>query len=362
MPLAAVDGGEIGHAQALQTMACRMELTTDMNPILLKLQSDCESQIIVKGRPCGKLEASRFLEDRTPLLKLALDSYHRLENTCDLVVAEGAGSPAETNLRARDIMNMGFARAANLPVILVGDISRGGVIASIVGIKAVLEPADAAAIRGFIIDLFRGDLSLFDRGIKTIEEMTHWQSFGIVPWLPAARRLPSEDSIVPMERHGQGATIAVPVLPHISSFDDFDALAAEEKVNLLYVYPGCPIPAQADMIIIPGTKTTISDLEFFRNQGWDIDLKAHIRRGGYVLESAEDIRCWGFPFAILWEWRDRRKRFVDWAFFRYTQSLMRKNMLDRWRESACVMRSRFGDTKFIMVVHGWSNTHSLFCV
>lgn len=279
----ACNGGEIGRAQALQALACHAEPVTDMNPVLLKPQSDCESQVIVNGQVYGILHASDFLKNREPLLALALESYHRLQSECDIVVAEGGGSPAEVNLRAGDIVNMGFARAADMPVILAGDISRGGVIASLVGTKAVLDEKDAAMIQGFLVNLFRGDLGLFDEGAQLVEKMTGWKNLGVVPWLQAARNLPAEDAIRKEESSRQGVTIAVPVLPHIANFDDFDPLAAEEEVNLVYVYPGHPIPAEAEMVILPGTKTTISDLEFLRRQEWDIDLRAHIRRGGYVL-------------------------------------------------------------------------------
>ncbi len=277
------DGGEIGRAQALQALACRVKPATDMNPVLLKPQSDCESQVIVNGKVYGTLQASNFLKDREPLLEMALESYRRLESECDIVVAEGGGSPAEINLRSGDIVNMGFARAANMPVILVGDINRGGVIASLVGTKVVLDPKDAAMIKGFLVNLFRGDASLFDEGAKAVVDMTGWRNLGVVPWLTAARNLPAEDAIRKDESAQKGVVIAVPVLPHIANFDDFDALAAEESVDLVYVYPGQPIPAQAKMVILPGSKTTISDLEFLRQQEWDIDLKAHLRRGGYVL-------------------------------------------------------------------------------
>ena len=277
------DGGEIGRAQALQALACRVKPATDMNPVLLKPQSDCESQVIVNGKVYGTLQASNFLKDRKPLLEMALESYRRLASECDIVVAEGGGSPAEINLRSGDIVNMGFARAANMPVILVGDINRGGVIASLVGTKVVLDPKDAAMIKGFLVNLFRGDASLFDEGAKAVVDMTGWRNLGVVPWLTAARNLPAEDAIRKDESAQKGVVIAVPVLPHIANFDDFDALAAEESVDLVYVYPGQPIPAQAKMVILPGSKTTIRDLEFLRQQEWDIDLKAHLRRGGYVL-------------------------------------------------------------------------------
>lgn len=278
-----IDGGEIGRAQALQALACGAAPHTDMNPILLKPQSDRVSQMIVQGKVCKDLEAKDFLTGRARLLELALESFRRLRRESDLVIAEGGGSPAEINLRSGDIVNMGFARPAQMPVILVGDINRGGVIASLVGTKAVLDPEDAERIQGFIVNQFRGELSLFDEGNQAIARMTGWQALGVVPWIEAARQLPQEDAIPDKPRARGEIKIAVPVLPHIANFDDFDALEAEETVYLQYVYPGRPLPGDAALIILPGSKTTISDLAFFKAQDWDIDLMAHIRRGGYVL-------------------------------------------------------------------------------
>jgi adenosylcobyric acid synthase len=180
---------------------------------------------------------------------------------------------------------MGFARAANVPVILVGDIDRGGVIASLVGTRAVLDPADAAMIRGFLINKFRGDVRLFDAGYTEIEKRTGWTGLGIVPWLGAARSLPAEDAVVldRPERGDGSVVIAVPMLSRIANFDDFDSLRHEPGVRLVMVPPGTPLPADAALLILPGTKATIADLAFFRAQGWDIDLAAHVRRGGFVL-------------------------------------------------------------------------------
>jgi len=257
-----------------------------MNPVLLKPQADHTSQLVVQGQVRGTLHSGDFRGGRAPLLGPVLESFHRISRQCDIVVVEGAGSPAETNLRAGDIANMGFARAADVPVVLVGDIDRGGVIAAIVGTKTVLDPEDAAMIHGFIINKFRGDPSLFTDGYRHIEALTGWRGFGIVPWIAAVARLPSEDAVV-LERVPSGSCaptmIACPVLPRISNFDDLDPLRLEPSVELIMVPPGTPIPAAAALVVIPGSKATIADLAFLRAEGWDIDIAAHYRRGGSVL-------------------------------------------------------------------------------
>ena len=279
------DGGEIGRAQALQALAARAELHTDMNPVLLKPQADCTSQLIVHGRVRGTLGSGNFREGRRGLLSEVLASYHRLREACDIVVVEGAGSPAEINLREGDIANMGFARAAGVPVMLVGDIDRGGVIAAVVGTRAVLDEADAAMIRGFIINKFRGDPALFTDGYAAIEARSGWRGFGVVPWLAAIARLPSEDAVV-LEKGRARAEgrrlIACPILPRIANFDDLDPLKLEPEVELVMVPPGTPIPAEASLIILPGSKATIADMAFIRESGWEIDILAHHRRGGAV--------------------------------------------------------------------------------
>ena len=280
------DGGEIGRAQALQAMAAGVEPHTDMNPVLLKPQADRTSQLVVHGQVRGKLGSGNFRSARGELLEAVLASYHRLQAQCDVVVVEGAGSPAEVNLRAGDIANMGFARAADVPVILVGDIDRGGVIAAIAGTKAVIDPADAAMIRGFLINKFRGDPALFEDGYRHIEHLTGWQGFGVIPWLGEASRLPSEDAVVLERRRGgldEKLLIACPILPRIANFDDLDPLKLEPGVEVMMVPPGQPIPAEAALIILPGSKATIADLQAVRDQGWDIDIRAHHRRGRPIL-------------------------------------------------------------------------------
>jgi adenosylcobyric acid synthase len=232
-------------------------------------------------------DASAFARDRSDLLQIAVESFRGLQHEADIVIVEGAGSPAETNLRAHDIANMGFAHAADVPVALVGDIDRGHVIASLVGAHAVLDARDRARIRGFIVNKFRGDVQLFRAGIETIEERTGWPSLGVVPWLHAAGALPAEDAMqLEHERPARAnarVRIAIPHVPHIANFDDFDPLRFEPEVQLEFVAPGRPLPLDADLLILPGSKATIADLEFFRAQGWHIDLQAHVRRGGRVL-------------------------------------------------------------------------------
>ncbi len=280
------DGGEIGRAQALQAMACRAEPHSDMNPVLLKPQADHTSQLVVHGRVRGTLGSGDFRSARAPLLAPVLESYERLRARCEVVVVEGAGSPAEINLRAGDIANMGFARAAGVPVVLIGDIDRGGVIAAIAGTKAVLDPLDAAMIRGFVINKFRGTLSLFEDGHRQIETLTGWRGFGVLPWIAAAARLPSEDAVrlEREDRRGGGrVVVACPILPRIANFDDLDPLKLEPGVELVIVPPGRLIPAEAALIVLPGSKATLADLAAVREQGWDIDIRAHHRRGGHVL-------------------------------------------------------------------------------
>ncbi|WP_267392896.1 MULTISPECIES: cobyric acid synthase [unclassified Sphingomonas] len=280
------DGGEIGRAQATQAIAARVPASVDMNPVLLKPQGDRSSQLVVHGKVRGVLKASEWRRGREGLLDDVLASYRRLEAEADIVVVEGAGSPAEINLRASDIANMGFARAAGVPVVLIGDIDRGGVIASLVGTKAVIDPADAAMIHGFMVNKFRGDPALFDDGYRIIEARTGWRGFGVVPWLTDAARLPSEDAVV-LQRsvtRGEGrAVIACPITAHIANFDDLDPLRLEPSVELVMVRPGEPIPAETALIVIAGSKATIADLAFFRKQGWDIDVLAHHRQGKPVL-------------------------------------------------------------------------------
>jgi len=280
------DGGEIGRAQWLQALAARTPSSVHMNPVLLKPQSDTGSQIILQGRVFGQAKGRDYQRLKPQLLSAVLESYEKVRDGADLVIVEGAGSPAEINLRAGDIANMGFATRANVPVVLVGDIDRGGVIASLVGTHTILPPEDRAMITGYIINKFRGDVSLFADGITAVEGFTGWPCFGVVPFLKAAARLPAEDSVV-LERLAGGSRaalkVAVPMLSRIANFDDLDPLAAEPQVELVFVRPGERIPADAGLVVLPGSKSTIGDLEDVRRQGWDVDIAAHVRRGGRVI-------------------------------------------------------------------------------
>lgn len=277
------DGGEIGRAQALQALACGLEPLVDMNPVLLKPESDIGAQIIVQGKRFATMKARDYGKQKAKLMPPVLESFHRVGKGRDLVIVEGAGSPAEVNLRAGDIANMGFATAANVPVVLIGDIDRGGVIAQLVGTHAVLPPEDEALIKGFAINKFRGDPTLFAAGMDIIAERTAWAPLGIVPWFADAWKLPAEDVMDIAGRKGGAIKIAVPRLNRIANFDDLDPLTATPDVSVEIIEAGRPLPGDADLVIIPGSKSTIADLAHFRAQGWDIDLYAHVRRGGHVL-------------------------------------------------------------------------------
>jgi adenosylcobyric acid synthase len=281
------DGGEIGRAQALQARAAKAAPSVHMNPVLLKPQSEIGAQIVVQGRVYGSAKAAAYQHIKQDLLPYVLDSFERLRREADLILVEGAGSAAEVNLRANDIANMGFARAANVPVALIGDIDRGGVIASLVGTKAVIAPEDAALIAGFIVNKFRGDAALFAAGMERIAQLTGWQPLGLVPYFGDARLLPAEDALAleqaPAKKSQAKLRIAVPILPHIANFDDLDPLDAEPAVEVVRVRPGAALPGDADLIVLPGSKATIADLAALRDAGFDIDIAAHRRRGGTVL-------------------------------------------------------------------------------
>lgn len=282
---AATAAGEIGRAQALQARAARIPAHVDMNPVLLKPESEAGSQIILQGRVAGHLASGDFAR-RGDFLPRVLESFERLSAGADLVLVEGAGSPAETNLRARDIANLGFARAAGVPAILIGDIDRGGVIASLVGTHAVLDAADRAMIRAFAVNRFRGEVALFADGVETIARATAWPCLGVVPWFADASRLPAEDGLDLRSAPAQpdaALKIVVPVLPGIANFDDLDPLKLEPSVDLVLLRPGQALPGDAGLVILPGSKTTLRDLAALRTQGWDGDILAHRRRGGHVL-------------------------------------------------------------------------------
>lgn len=282
-----VDGGEIGRAQALQARAARVSPSVHMNPVLLKPQSEVGAQIVVQGRVYGRASATEYQRLKPELMAFVQESFAHLKREADIVLIEGAGSASEVNLRANDIANMGFARATQVPVVLIGDIDKGGVIASLVGTKTVIEPDDARLICGFLVNKFRGDPALFADGMARIAGATGWEALGLVPFFPEARLLPAEDALAldgarPAKPDAR-LKIAVPVLPHIANFDDLDPLDAEPTVEIVHVRPGQALPGDADLVILPGSKATISDLAALRAAGFDIDIAAHLRRGGMVL-------------------------------------------------------------------------------
>jgi adenosylcobyric acid synthase len=282
------DGGEIGRAQALQARAAGAEPSVHMNPVLLKPETETGAQVILRGRRLAHASGRDYVRLKPELLKGVLDSFSRLKAGADLVLVEGAGSPAEVNLRAGDIANMGFATAARVPVVLAGDIDRGGVIAQIVGTRAVIAPEDAALVKGFLINKFRGDINLFHDGYRLIAERTGWPGFGIVPWFAEAARLPAEDAAdIRADESPGDAGGAVKIvclqLSRIANFDDLDPLKLEPGVTVRMLRPGQPIPGDAALVILPGSKSTRGDLAYIRAQGWDVDLIAHRRRGGRIL-------------------------------------------------------------------------------
>ena len=279
-----MDGGEIGRAQALQALACGILPHTDMNPVLLKPESEVGSQVVVQGRRIATVKAREYAKLKPTLMVSVLESFKRLKSQYDLVIVEGAGSPAEINLRVGDIANMGFAEAANVPVILCGDIDRGGVIAQVVGTQAVMDSDDNGRVVGFMINKFRGDPSLFDDGYEMISDHTSWRGFGVVPWFKDAWRLPAEDAL-DISSGPQDGTFKVVclTLSRIANFDDMDPLAQEPNISLVMLKAGEVLPADADLVIVPGSKSTRGDLAYLRAQGWDVDLAAHHRRGGRVL-------------------------------------------------------------------------------
>jgi len=297
------DGGEIGRAQAFQARACGVPPICDMNPVLLKPQAEGRAQIVLNGRVHAAAVAGREYRALAPsLLPDVLTAFAQLSAQADLVLVEGAGSPAEINLRQGDIANMGFALAADVPVVLLGDIERGGVIAQLIGTHALLTGDERALLGGYIVNKFRGDVSLFDGGITAIGERTGLHCFGVVPYFAEASLLPAEDSMAsrpgrPQCEKAGRIKIAVPVLPHIANFDDLDPLRAEPGIEVVFIGPGNPVPRDAALVILPGSKATIADLAALRTEGWDIDILAHRRQGGHVIGLCGGFQMLGHTIA-----------------------------------------------------------------
>jgi adenosylcobyric acid synthase len=285
------DGKEIGRAQALQAIACRVPPSVHMNPVLLKPQTDVGAQVVVHGQVLQNATARSYRSLKPQLLPKTIASLHTLATDADLLLIEGAGSPAEVNLRAGDIANMGFAEAAGLPVVLVGDIDRGGVIAAIAGTHTVLSPADRRHLRGYVINKFRGDPSLFTPALDIIHGHTNWPCFGVIPWFAAAAKLPPEDGVALANRASLQSfdqamrclKVCVLTYPRIANYDDIDPLLNDPAVDVDFLHPGTAIPGDADLVILPGSKATLADLKALKAQRWDVDLYAHANRGGAIL-------------------------------------------------------------------------------
>ena len=291
-----IDGGEIGRSQAVQALACGLEPHTDMNPILLKPNSDKGAQVIIQGRSVGNMQASEYHAYKKQAMVFALESYRRLASQYDLIIVEGAGSPAEINLRENDIANMGFATAVGCAVLIVADIDRGGVFAHLTGTLDCLSEDERKLVQGFLINRFRGDKALLDSGIDWLTEKTNIPTLGVLPNL-AGLHIEAEDA-VDHQSHGdrpgasQQLKVIVPRLPRISNHTDFDVLRLHPQVDLTFVDEGKPVPA-ADLIILPGSKSTINDLNWLIEQQWPAQIKKHLRYGGKFIGI-----CGGYQMPI----------------------------------------------------------------
>ena len=280
------DGGEIGRAQEVQARACRIDPLTDMNPVLLKPASDTGAQVIIQGHAIGTQDAVEYHDYKSRARTAVLDSFERLSQSFECVIVEGAGSPAEINLRDNDIANMGFAEAVDCPVILVADIDRGGVFAHLVGTLKLLSESEQARVAGFVINRFRGDISLLQSGLDWLENYTGKPVLGVLPYLHGLY-LEAEDAInnkqiCDVDSPTKLLKIVIPVLPRISNHTDFDALRLHPQVDLTLVGPDMPIPP-ADLIILPGSKSVRNDLQWLREQGWDAAIARHLRYGGKLI-------------------------------------------------------------------------------
>ncbi|MBC3480182.1 cobyric acid synthase [Pseudomonas sp. SWRI59] len=287
------DGGEIGRAQAVQAQACRLAPHTDMNPVLLKPNSDTGAQVIIHGRAVTSMNAVAYHDYKAIAMQAVLASHQRLSAAYPVVMVEGAGSPAEINLRAGDIANMGFAEAVDCPVILVADINRGGVFAHLVGTLELLSPSEQARVKGFVINRFRGDIALLQPGLDWLEARTGKPVLGVLPYVTDLH-LEAEDGIDVRQaaKHERVLKVIVPVLPRISNHTDFDPLRLHPQVDLQFIGPGQPIPP-ADLIILPGSKSVRGDLAQLRERGWDTAIARHLRYGGKLIGICGGLQMLG---------------------------------------------------------------------
>ncbi|NDY91336.1 cobyric acid synthase [Ideonella livida] len=289
------DGGEIGRAQALQALAARVAPTVDMNPVLLKPSSDTGAQVILHGRARHDMDARAYHAYKPLAFEAVRESWQRLRARYDVVLVEGAGSPAEVNLRDRDIANMGFALPHQVPVLLVADIDRGGVFAHLTGTLDCIAPEEQALVRGFVINRFRGDVGLLMPGVDWLTARTGKPTWGVLPYLHGLH-LDAEDAVVAEQAaagSGPRLKVVVPVLPRISNHTDFDALRAHPQVDLQFIGPGQPKPAAADLVILPGSKSVQADLRWLREQGWELWLQRHLRYGGKLLGICGGLQMLG---------------------------------------------------------------------
>lgn len=289
-----IDGGEIGRAQAVQAQACFLDAHTDMNPVLLKPNSDTGAQIIIHGKAIGAMQAREYHDYKAIAMNAVLESYRRLCAQYDVIIVEGAGSPAEINLRERDIANMGFAEAVDCPVLLIADIDRGGVFAHLVGTLQLLSPSEQRRVRGFVINRFRGDIALLQPGLDWLEAFTRKEVFGVLPYL-TDWHLEAEDAIEQkqiLDRSKQILRVAVPVYPRISNHTDFDALRLHPQIDLQMIAPNQPLP-NCDLIILPGSKNVRGDLQKLREFSWDQQIAKHLRYGGKVIGICGGLQMLG---------------------------------------------------------------------
>lgn len=292
-----IDGGEIGRAQAVQAFAAGLLPHTDMNPVLLKPITDKSAQIIIHGHAIANMDASGFHSYKSIALNAVLESHARLAAQYDRIIVEGAGSPAEINLRDNDIANMGFAEAVDCPVILIADIDRGGVFAHLAGTLALLSESEQARIKGFVINRFRGDIALLQPGLDWLAQYTGKPVLGVLPYLHGLH-LEAEDALPhtpdTVASDGECLRVIVPVLPRISNHTDFDPLRLHPQVKLRFVGPGEAVPP-ADLIILPGSKSVRADLDWLRKQGWEQVIRRHLRYGGKLIGI-----CGGFQMLGNW--------------------------------------------------------------
>ena len=287
------DGGEIGRAQAVQAQACGLEPHTDMNPVLLKPNSDTGAQVIIHGRAVTTMNAVAYHGYKQIAMQAVLASHERLGEQYPVIMVEGAGSPAEINLRANDIANMGFAEAVDCPVLLVADINRGGVFAHLVGTLELLSPSEQARVKGFVINRFRGDIALLKPGLDWLEARTGKPVVGVLPYVMDLH-LEAEDGLDQRQadKAEQVLNVVVPILPRISNHTDFDPLRLHPQVNLQFIAAGQAIPP-ADLIILPGSKSVRGDLAHLRANGWDKAIERHLRYGGKVLGICGGLQMLG---------------------------------------------------------------------